>query len=152
MSHTVSLESISLDSSLKIAQLTLEHGKTSKMAPLAVAVLDVRGTLKAYLASDGSSLLRFEIAHAKAWSVLGMGLGARELERRASKVPLFFNNLQTLSNGKMPTVLGGILIRNSAGQVLGSVGVSGDTSANDEICGLAAIQKLGLVADHGDPH
>ena len=152
MSHTVSLESISLDSSLKIAQLTLEHGKTSKMAPLAVAVLDVRGTLKAYLASDGSSLLRFEIAHAKAWSVLGMGLGARELERRASKVPLFFNNLQTLSDGKMPTVLGGILIRNSAGQVLGSVGVSGDTSANDEICGLAAIQKLGLVADHGDPH
>ena len=152
MSHTVSLESISLDSSLKIAQLTLEHGKTSKMAPLAVAVLDVRGTLKAYLASDGSSLLRFEIAHAKAWSVLGMGLGARELERRASKVPLFFNNLQTLSNGKMPTVLGGILIRNSAGQVLGSLGVSGDTSANDEICGLAAIQKLGLVADHGDPH
>ena len=152
MSHTVSLESISLDSALKIAQLTLEHGKTSKMAPLAVAVLDVRGTLKAYLASDGSSLLRFEIAHAKAWSVLGMGLGARELERRASKVPLFFNNLQTLSNGKMPTVLGGILIRNSAGQVLGSLGVSGDTSANDEICGLAAIQKLGLVADHGDPH
>ena len=102
MSHTVSLESISLDSALKIAQLTLEHGKTSKMAPLAVAVLDVRGTLKAYLASDGSSLLRFEIAHAKAWSVLGMGLGARELERRASKVPLFFNNLQTLSNGKCP--------------------------------------------------
>ena len=119
MSHTVSLESISLDSALKIAQLTLEHGKTSKMAPLAVAVLDVRGTLKAYLASDGSSLLRFEIAHAKAWSVLGMGLGARELERRASKVPLFFNNLQVLSEGKMPTVQGGILIRNDAGQIIG---------------------------------
>ena len=151
MSHTVSLESISLDSALKIAQLTLEHGKTSKMAPLAVAVLDVRGTLKAYLASDGSSLLRFEIAYAKAWSVLGMGLGARELERRASKVPLFFNNLQVLSEGKMPTVQGGILIRNDAGQIIGSVGISGDTSSNDEICGVAAIKQMGLIADHGDP-
>ena len=151
MSHTVSLESISLDSALKISQLTLEHGQTSKMAPLAVAVLDVRGTLKAYLASDGSSLLRFEIAHAKAWSVLGMGLGARELERRASKVPLFFNNLQVLSEGKMPTVQGGILIRNDAGQIIGSVGISGDTSSNDEICGVAAIKQMGLIADHGDP-
>ena len=151
MSHSISLESISLEAALKIAQNTLEHGKSVKMAPLAVAVLDVRGTLKAYLADDGSSLLRFEIAHAKAWSVLGMGLGARELERRAAKVPLFFNNLQALSEGKMPTVQGGILIRNEQGQVVGSVGVSGDTSANDEICGVAAIQKLGLVADHGDP-
>ena len=151
MSHTVSLESISLDSALKIAQLTLDNGKTSKMAPLAVAVLDVRGTLKAYLASDGSSLLRFEIAHAKAWSVLGMGLGARELERRASKVPLFFNNLQVLSEGKMPTVQGGILIRNDAGQIIGSVGISGDTSSNDEICGVAAIKQMGLISDHGDP-
>jgi uncharacterized protein GlcG (DUF336 family) len=151
MSHSISLESISLEAALKIAQNTLEHGKSVKMAPLAVAVLDVRGTLKAYLADDGSSLLRFEIAHAKAWSVLGMGLGARELERRATKVPLFFNNLQALSEGKMPTVLGGILIRNEQGQVIGSVGVSGDTSANDEICGVAAIQKLGLVPDHGDP-
>jgi uncharacterized protein GlcG (DUF336 family) len=150
MSHSISLESISLEAALKIAQNTLEHGKSVKMAPLAVAVLDVRGTLKAYLASDGSSLLRFEIAHAKAWSVLGMGLGARELERRAAKVPLFFNNLQALSQGKMPTVQGGVLIRNEHGQVIGSVGVSGDTSANDEICAVAAIEKLGLVADHGD--
>ncbi len=150
MSHSISLESISLEAALKIAQNTLEHGKSVKMAPLAVAVLDVRGTLKVYLASDGSSLLRFEIAHAKAWSVLGMGLGARELERRAAKVPLFFNNLQALSQGKMPTVQGGVLIRNEHGQVIGSVGVSGDTSANDEICAVAAIEKLGLVADHGD--
>jgi uncharacterized protein GlcG (DUF336 family) len=150
MSQTVSLESISLDAAIKVAQLTLEHGKISNMAPLAVAVLDVRGILKAYLAADGSSLLRFEIAHAKAWSVLGMGLGARELERRASKVPLFFNNLQVLSEGKMPTVQGGLLIRNSAGQVIGSVGVSGDTSSNDELCGLAAIKQVGLIADHGD--
>lgn len=150
MSQTVSLESISLEAAIKVAQLTLEHGKISKMAPLAVAVLDVRGTLKAYLADDGSSLLRYEIAHAKAWSVLGMGLGARELERRASKVPLFFNNLQVLSEGKMPTVQGGLLIRNAAGQVIGSLGVSGDTSSNDELCGLAAIKQVGLIADHGD--
>ena len=51
----------------------------------------------------------------------------------------------------MPTVQGGILIRNDAGQIIGSVGISGDTSSNDEICGVAAIKQMGLIADHGDP-
>jgi hypothetical protein len=50
----------------------------------------------------------------------------------------------------MPAVPGGLLIRNIEGQLLGAIGVSGDISSNDEICAIAAIKQLGLVADHGD--
>jgi uncharacterized protein GlcG (DUF336 family) len=150
MNHSITLQSISMDAALEIARLSIKHAQSEKMAPMAVAVLDVRGILKAYLAADGTSLLRYEIAFAKAWGALGMGFGARELERRASKMPIFFSNLQALTQGKMPAVPGGLLIRNIEGQLLGAIGVSGDISSNDEICAIAAIKQLGLVADHGD--
>ena len=88
-------------------------------------------------------------------AVIGAGaigcLVAGYLKDQGQEVTLFFNNLQVLSEGKMPTVQGGILIRNDAGQIIGSVGISGDTSSNDEICGVAAIKQMGLIADHGDP-
>jgi len=150
MNHSITLQSISMDAALEIARISIKHAQSEKMAPMAVAVLDVRGILKAYLAADGTSLLRYEIAFAKAWGALGMGFGARELERRASKMPIFFSNLQALTQGKMPAVPGGLLIRNIEGQLLGAIGVSGDISSNDEICAIAAIKQLGLVADHGD--
>ena len=43
----------------------------------------------------------------------------------------------------------GVLIRDADGTLLGAVGVTGDTSDNDEICALAGIAATGLVADTG---
>jgi uncharacterized protein GlcG (DUF336 family) len=79
-----------------------------------------------------------------------MGFGGRELERRAIAVPHFMGALQALSSEGMVPVRGGVLIKNQQGQVIGSVGISGDTSINDEICALKGIQSAGLLADHGD--
>jgi uncharacterized protein GlcG (DUF336 family) len=119
--------------------------------PLAVAVLDPRGCLKAYKAEDGSSLLRFDIAFGKAWGVLGMGFGGRELERRGNAYGIFFNSLQVMSEGRIVPAQGGVLIRNQAGQVVGAVGVSGDSSDKDELCAIEGITAAGLVPDTGDP-
>jgi len=58
--------------------------------------------------------------------------------------------LQAMTEGRMVPVKGGLLIRNQQGQIVGSIGVSGDTSVNDEICAIKGIQSAGLVADHGD--
>ncbi len=46
-------------------------------------------------------------------------------------------------------VIGGILIRDAAGDVIGAVGISGDASENDEKCGIAGIEAAGLKADPG---
>jgi Haem-degrading len=46
-------------------------------------------------------------------------------------------------------VAGGVLIRDERGTLLGAVGISGDTSDNDEICAIAGIRAAGLVADSG---
>lgn len=146
----ISMQTISLKTALSIAQTSLERGRGSGFKPLVVVVLDAAGILKAYLADDGTSLLRFDIALGKAWGCLGMGFAGREFERRAAAQPLFINSLQAMSGGKVVPVRGGVLIRNKSGQIIGSVGISGDTSPNDELCAIHGIETAGLVADHGD--
>ncbi|MDG3442586.1 GlcG/HbpS family heme-binding protein [Nitrospirillum amazonense] len=138
---------------LKLVEAILAEGKARGFAPLTAAVLDAGGHVVALARDDGSSLLRPQIATGKAWGVLGMGFGGRELAQRAAKMPAFFTAAIELADGKMVPVPGGVLIRNAEGHIVGSVGVSGDTSDNDEICAVAALEAvggpLGLKADTG---
>jgi uncharacterized protein GlcG (DUF336 family) len=53
-----------------------------------------------------------------------------------------------MPHGLLP-VPGGVLVRDAAGELLGAVGVTGDTADNDEICALAGIAAAGLTADTG---
>ena len=151
MSHSHTLQNINLETALQMAQAALAKGREAKMAPLVVAVLDVRGVLKAYLAEEGTSLYRFQIAQGKAIGALGMGFGGLELERRAGQAPMFIHAVQALTEGNMVPVRGGVLIRNAKGELLGAMGISGDTSPNDEICAVSGITAAGLVADCGAP-
>ena len=149
MASTIPMESISLEAASIIVDRALAKGRAMNFKPLAVAVLDPRGCLKAYKAEDGSSLLRFDIAFGKAWGALGMGFGSRTLAGRAAKTPQFFTMLAAASGGRMVTNPGGVLIRNAAGDVVGAVGISGDTSDKDEACAIAGIEAAGLKADPG---
>jgi uncharacterized protein GlcG (DUF336 family) len=133
-----------------VVDTALAEGRARGFHPLTVAVLDAGGVLVVLKREDKSSLLRPQIATAKAWGVLGMGFGGRELDRRAQKAPLFYTMLSELSDGRMVPVPGGVLIRDG-GEIIGSVGISGDTSVNDEACAVAGIKAAGLVPDTGDP-
>ncbi|MEY2872985.1 MAG: hypothetical protein RLZZ373_356 [Pseudomonadota bacterium] len=143
------MNTLCLDTALTIAQKTLAQGRAHGFAPLTAAVLDSGGHLVALLRGDGSSLLRPQIATGKAWGALGLGFGGRELALRAARMPAFFNALSDLSGGHMVPVPGGVLIRDASGTLLGAVGVSGDTSDNDEVCAVEAVRFAGLVADTG---
>jgi len=145
------MNSITLQQASIVADKALERGRQLGFAPLTVAVLDAGGQLKVLKREDGSSLLRPEIATGKAWGVLGMGFGGRELARRAAKMPMFFTALNAMSDGRMVPVPGGVLIRDAAGAIVGAVGISGDASENDEICAVFGIEAAGLRADTGDP-
>jgi len=145
------MDRLTLQTASLIADKSLEKGREQGFAPLTVAVLDAGGQLKVLKREDGASLLRPEIATGKAWGVLGMGFGGRELARRAAKMQMFFGALSDLADGKMVPVPGGVLIRSASGEVLGSVGISGDASENDEVCAVHGIMAAGLVPDTGDP-
>jgi uncharacterized protein GlcG (DUF336 family) len=143
------MSSLTLAQASTIVDVALKTGRDAKYAPLTVAVLDAGGHLVAFKREDKSGLLRFDIAFGKAWGALGMGFGGRTLAGRAPKSQLFFTTLAAASGGRFVPVIGGILIRDAAGDVIGAVGISGDASENDEKCGMAGIEAAGLKADPG---
>ncbi|GLR54842.1 heme-binding protein [Shinella yambaruensis] len=129
-----------------IIAAALEAGAKAGFKPLTVAVLDAGGHLKAFQKQDGASMLRYEIAFGKAYGSLAVGMGSRWLDKNAKERPHFIEGLTAVSGGRIVAVPGGVLIRDAAGTLLGAVGVTGDTSDNDEICAVAGIEAAGLVA------
>jgi uncharacterized protein GlcG (DUF336 family) len=143
------MSTVTLSQADSIITAALEHGRSASMKPLTVAVLDAGGHLVALKREDNSSLLRPLIAVGKAWGALGLGIGGRELAKRAAAAPAFMSAMSDLAGGKMVPVPGGVLIRDGNGAIVGAVGVTGDVSENDEACAVAGIRKLGLTADPG---
>jgi uncharacterized protein GlcG (DUF336 family) len=140
---------LTLDVARKILDSALAKGVEKKLKPLVVTVLDARGCVKISAAQDGTSLLRSEIAHGKAYGALAMGMGSRALFQRAQEQAYFVSAVNTLAQGRLVPVPGGVLMHDTSGALLGAVGVSGDTSDNDEICALAGIEAAGLKANAG---
>lgn len=138
-----------LEVAQKIVAAALASARSHKLKPLAVVVLDARGALKAAAAEDGTSLKRAEVAIGKAHGALAMGLGSRTLFTRSQQQPQFMAAVTHAVGGLLVPVPGGVLINDSAGMLLGAVGVSGDTSDNDEIAALAGIEAAGCKGDPG---
>ena len=127
----------------------LAHARDNAMNPLAVCVLDARGALKAFAAEDGTSLNRGDIARGKANGALALGMGSRSLFKRAKEQAFFIAAATTTIGGSLVPVPGGVLVRTASGRLIGVVGISGDTSDNDEACALAGIAAAGLAGDPG---
>jgi uncharacterized protein GlcG (DUF336 family) len=141
--------SLNLKDANTIIEAALAKAREASLKPLSVAVLDAGGHLVAFQKQDGSSMLRFEIAFGKAYGALAVGSGSRWLNNAAIERPHFVQALSGASGGRIVPVPGGVLVRSGSGAVLGAVGISGDTSDNDELCGVAGITAAGLGADAG---
>ena len=140
---------LTLDVARKILDASLAKVIEKKLKPMVITVLDARGCVKASLAQDGTSLMRGEVAYGKAYGALAMGMGSRALFQRAQEQPYFVDAISTMARGAMIPVPGGVLIHDASGALLGAVGISGDTSDNDEICAVAGIEAAGLKANAG---
>lgn len=139
---------LTLTAAQSIVNAALEFATAQGLKPLGVAVLDARGALKAFAAQDGASLKRGEVALGKANGALGLGQGSRALMKRAEQQPYFIAAATAAIGGSLIPVPGGVLIKQD-GEVIGAVGVSGDTSDNDEAAALAGIAAAGFVGDGG---
>lgn len=139
---------MTLDIARDLIRSILQQAATENLKPLSVCVLDAGGHPVAFERSDGASPMRFAISHGKAHGAIMMGLGSRALGVRAEQQPNFIQAMNSLAGGALVPVPGGVLIR-EAGEIVGAVGVTGDSSDNDEACAVAAITAAGLVPDTG---
>jgi uncharacterized protein GlcG (DUF336 family) len=120
-----------------------------KLKPLGVSVLDAGGHLVAFQRQDGASFLRPQMSAGKAFGALSIGAGSRRLEAFAKERPHLISGVSDVSGGKIVPVAGGVLILDTEGEIVGAVGISGDTSDNDEAAAIAGIEAAGFKADGG---
>jgi uncharacterized protein GlcG (DUF336 family) len=139
---------LTLELAFELIAAAREKAREMNLKPLTLAVLDEGGHLKALAREDGTSTLRAEIAQGKARGAIAMGLGSRALFRRAQEQPYFIQAMNNLADGSLVPVPGGVLIRKD-GEIIGALGITGDSSDNDEACAVHAIEHAGLTADAG---
>lgn len=140
---------LTLEQASTVVDAAFAEGARLGLQPLCVVVLDPGGHALALKRDHRASISRPEIATAKGAGCLGMGFGGREIARRAQAVPGFIAALNGIFPKGILPVPGGVLIRDDVGTLIGAVGVSGDTSDNDELCAVAGIAAAGLQADTG---
>ena len=140
------MTALTLEQAQHIITAALSKSKEAGYAPMGVAVLDAAGNLKAFASEDGASMFRFDVARAKAWGAVGMGVSSRTLGERAKGNPNFFVSLSATSQGRFLPQTGAVLIKDAQGRVLGAVGASGGTGDEDEAICMAGVAAAGLVS------
>ena len=124
----------------------LAKGVDGGFKPLSIAVVDAGGHLIAFQRQDGASMLRPQIACGKAAGALALGVSSRKIGDMAAERPTFVASLGPISPHGIIPAAGGVIVVGADGRPIGAVGVTGDTSDNDEVCALAGIAAAGLSA------
>ena len=140
---------ISLSTAQTLIDAAFAKGKEFGLKPLSVVVLDPRASMVAVMSQDGVSQMRARIAHGKANAAIAMGMGTRALMNRAEQQAYFVQAINGLADGDFVPVPGGVLITDNDVTLLGAVGISGDTSDNDEAAAVSGIEAVGLTAVTG---
>ncbi|MCA0928923.1 GlcG/HbpS family heme-binding protein [Ruegeria profundi] len=138
---------VSLRKARTIIRKTLEKGREMDLKPLSVVVLDAGGHVIAFEREDGAAPGRFPIAHGKAYGSVMLGMAGTAQMQRAEAQAYFMAAVNGVYGGQVVPVPGGILLRDRKGAVIGAIGVTGDTSDNDVVAGMAGIEAAGLTGE-----
>jgi len=141
------MSEVTLEQSERIVNAILARGRELNCRPLAVAVTDPGAHVKAFKKEDGSAMMRFEMAMGKAYAALALRRSSSLVRVRNEEKPAFMSYLINASGGKIFPEGGGRLIRDEHGDVIGAVGVTGDTETRDEELAAHGIRAAGLKTD-----
>ena len=146
------MTAVTLAQSERIIDAILARGRELDCRPLSVVVTEPGARVKAFKKEDGSAMMRFEMAMGKAYAALALGRSSSLVRVRTEERPLFMNYLINASSGQIFPEGGGMLIRDAAGEVIGAVGVTGDTQERDEDLAAHGIRAAGLKTDEDCAH
>ena len=138
---------VTLAQAEQIIDAIFKRGAELDLRPLSVLVVEPGCKVKAFKKEDGSSMIRFEMAFGKAYAALAMGRSSSLIRVRADEKPIFMRYLLSATDDQIFPEGGGMQIRDSAGAVIGAVGVTGDTEDRDEELAAHGIRAAGLKTD-----
>lgn len=141
------MSSVTLDQANRVITAILKRGAEMGCRPLSVVVVEPGAVVKAFQKEDGSSMVRFEMAYGKAYASLALGRASRLVKIRNEEKPAFMRYLLSATDNKIFPEGGGMLIRAENGEVIGAVGVTGDTEDRDEELAIHGIHAAGLKTD-----
>jgi len=135
-----------LESARTIVRAALDDARSRKLKPMTVVVLDAGGHPVLAEREDGAGIARFEVARGKAAAALGVGMSSGVFGAANAERPAFLAAVSAATGGRAVPVAGGVLVLDGSEEVIGAVGVSGDTSEADEAVAVAGIEAAGLMA------
>ena len=141
------MTAITLAQADRLIDAILARGAELDCRPLSVIVVEPGCKVKAFKKEDGSSMIRFEMAYGKAYAALAMGRSSRLVKERAQEKPTFMRYLSRASGEQIFPEGGGFQIRAADGEVIGAVGVTGETEERDEELAAFGIRAAGLKTD-----
>ena len=135
----------------KIVEFAFAGERVHPTIRLAVAVADASGHTLIAACEPGAPGLLIDIAQSKAKSCVAIGMPTRAIMDLALKKPTWFDSASRVAQSATGTplwgALGGVIMRDKDGVLVGAVAVAGDTGAGDEAHAKAAIEHIGFVAD-----
>ena len=146
------MSAVTLRQAETIMEAVLARGRELACRPLSVVITDPGAHVTAFKKEDGSAMMRFEMAMGKAYAALALGRSSSLVRARAEARPLFMSYLMNASEGRIFAEGGGMLIRDADGEVIGAVGVTGDTEERDEELAAHGIRAAGLKTDADCAH
>ena len=141
------MSAITLDQANRVIAAILRRAAEVDCRPLSVIVVEPGCKVKAFQKEDGSSMIRFEMAYGKAYAALALGRSSKLVRVRAEERPIFMRYLMSASDEQIFAEGGGLQIRNLEGEVIGAVGVTGETEDRDEELAAHGIRAAGLKTD-----
>ncbi|MEA2657484.1 MAG: hypothetical protein QOF64_62 [Candidatus Binatota bacterium] len=138
---------IKLAQANRIIEAIFARGRELKFRPLSVIVVEPGAKIKAFQKADDSAMMRFEMAYGKAYAALALGRSSSLVRMRTEERPLFMQYLMRASDEQIFPEGGGMLIRDKDGELLGAVGVTGDTQERDEELAAHGIRAADLKTD-----
>jgi uncharacterized protein GlcG (DUF336 family) len=144
MNTTFSKESITADCAFKMIQAGVEKALEMNQ-PMAIAILDESGQLKAFHRMDGAALISIGVAQDKAYSAVANAWGhaTHEIYEHIAKSPATLVGIPQIPRY---TVFGGGFPIKIEDQIVGGIGVSGGNVEQDMTVARAALKFLEIIS------
>ena len=111
--------------------------------PMSFAVMDPAGHLVAFARMDRAPWISAEVAQGKAWTAAAYGAPSDSQKQKMEPMPNFATALTAMTHGRYTPQTGAVPVYRD-GTLLGALGASGGTGAQDEAVCSTAVEKSGF--------